>query len=277
MISDRSTYEKEVLQPLLRLEQKKMGETFELYDGVIGFKTGRTPKILISGCHHASEIYGTYEAILNFIENTTHDVVVVPVVDVPNFCYYNDQSVKYLSDHYEESRKICFVLDIIRGYKGMKPEKIKWQYGDIGAAKIIKKMSQIIEDCDLIIDLHNMCANQYCLITCRTKKNNEQEYLENILKKISERDEIYTGALGVKFKKLSEGLFESRNSKTINAYASKKGIINLSLEVPVFSNLQVLRNFSELSEFNSFLLDYIISQYIITYGEKNETKNRRIW
>lgn len=78
---------------------------------------------------------------------------------------HRKDTMNLLKAYYEESRKICFVIDIIRGYKGMKPEKIKWQYGDIGVAKIIKEMSQVTEDCDLIIDLHNMCANQYCLIT----------------------------------------------------------------------------------------------------------------
>lgn len=263
-----STYEREIIQPLTRLENKGLGKTFELADGVIGFIKGKAPKILITACHHASEIYGTYGAILDFLGNTVHEVIAIPVVDVTNFCYYRKQSSEFLSDNYDEYWHVCFINDFIKGYKGIKPKKLKWQYGDHGAIKLIKEITRIIHKCDLLIDIHNTVTNKYMVITSSIHRSKEMEYLGKILGKIAEVDGVYTGSLGVGFNKLDDGLFECLNEKSITAYAAKKGVINLALEIPVLSDTQSLRDFDELAELNCFLLEYAINQYNIIYGRK---------
>jgi len=89
------TYETEVVNLLEQLAKEGKGEVFTLCSyfnadnekvSVKGFAKGKNPKTLVTACHHANEMYGTYDGILEYAANGKGDAILVPVVDVENFC-----------------------------------------------------------------------------------------------------------------------------------------------------------------------------------------------
>jgi hypothetical protein len=218
-------------------ESQSLGKIIDL-KGTYAFKT--KSDVLVTALHHGSEIYGTYEAATKCISEL--GISSVPVVDIDNFNFYSNESEKFLVPQYDGMHE-CFVQDFIRGYNGYKPKKLPWMYLKDDSPSMIKEMQSLIDDCRLVIDLHNSCADKYFMIT---SENNDQFY-KNLHLVGLETFELYSGDLGMRFKKILDGVYRSDSKHTILSYAKSKGIDAVALEIPVFEG-GVLKNFSNESD-----------------------------
>jgi len=252
-------YFKEVVNPLRRLEDAGKGNVFNVSENVYGFRTKNTPNILITACHHAPEIYGTFEAVLKLLGNTEENITAVPVVDVQNFKHYKNHSDKILKEYQGTGWEVCFVSDFIRGYKGKKPKRMEWQYGKEKPEEPIAEISSIIDRSDLVIDIHNSFMDKYTLITGQDNRS-EDYFLNDIAGYLDQKGQLYDGNLNVSFNEISKGLFESKLENTILSYAASKGVKNLAFEIPVYDGKE-LYDFKKLTDQTYKLLEYTIKRF----------------
>jgi hypothetical protein len=270
MIDDLDVYDKEVRRPLLSLQKKGVGKVIELSEGVLGFVKGKEPKVLVTSCYHASEIYGTYQSVINLIESINHDMFAIPVIDIPRFCTFKNGSDDCLGQNPNIPIKY-FIRDSIKGYNS-NPNVLNWQYGDKDATGIIKDISYLVEGSELVIDIHNSCVDKFMMMTALTGNYGEWDYLSSLLKILDQNCGIYTGNAGFSFVKLDNGLFSATNNKTITAFCADKGVTNIVLEVPIYSVDCTRQGFSDLAEFNASILHSAISLFYKIKEEKMDKK-----
>jgi hypothetical protein len=253
-------YFKEVVKPLRKLEELGKGEVFNVSKNVYGFKTNKSPDILVTGCHHASEIFGTYEAIIELLKTNNTNIAAVPVVDVENFKHYKKHSDHFLKEYNGTSMEVCFVSDFIKGYKGNKPKRMEWQYGKTKTQEPIDELSKIIDDSKLVLDVHNSFLDKHLLITNLLDKPKENKFMYEVLKYLENKESLYEGHLNNKYKKIFKGLFESNIENTVLSYASSKDITNLVFEIPVYDGKKIY-DFNMLKNQTCKLLEYTIKQF----------------
>ena len=257
-------YQDKVVKPLIKLEKQGKGELFDLTDSVKGFRKGDDPKILITACYHAPEIYATYESVLKLAEKSKHDLYLIPVVDAERFQEAAERSDSGFSD-FDKSWHATFVNDYIQGYN-TRPDVLQWEFGKKKAKSPIPELEALVAKSDLFIDLHNSCIPGYILITEMLK--GEEEFFKKIADYITKRGKLSKGNIGLSFKPIGEGLYSSINPNTVTSFAKKNKTTNLVLEIPTFDERFNLRDFKKTMDFNNKLLAYILNQYKISGGKK---------
>jgi len=192
----------------------------------------------------------------------------IPVVDRDNFEHYKNSWDNFFLNGRYKSMFPCFVSDNIKGYKGIKPRSLRWQYGCHDALPLIKEIETIVKGCDLVIDIHNSCAVKFIVITNLTHNKPEEAFFDSLLEKLSHDADLYDGILGYNYRTVKKGLFESKTKNTILSYARMHGKINLALEVPVFDEKYNLRNFDDLTKYTADLLEHAINSYAQKFHQK---------
>lgn len=253
------TYQTEIIEKLDRLEREGKGRTFTLCSflnshnekiTVKGFIKGKKPKTLITACHHANELYGTYDGILEYAEKGKEPAILIPVVDVENFCLNKEALEEILKTHGKEILA-DLIKDMREGCSYDSPPMKRWKcwaYGTEEAPYAVKALEDIIKGMRFVMDIHNCAFNQYLIISELGNRRGEDRILEAL------KDSVY-GAGGTLYEGDApnfmrgsdiDGVYQPRMPNSILKYASQKGIINAVMEVPVF---EYKRNSMPLADF----------------------------
>lgn len=230
-----SIYEQEVVSKLRQLERSGIGKIFELgdsrYGPILGFKRGKNPKLLMTSCHHANEVYNTYHTLLYYAEKGRKDCVIVPVVDVERFCI-NMSELKKLKKGFDSFSFNYFVWNFLKNVEAPGGLKAKeWKYGREYAEKEIISLEGIIQKSKHVIDFHNWPGDSFGFISNYYDKKAYEKVKGLFAGSKFKLDESEIGGLSLKC--LDKALFMSLTESTITTYAAARNVKNLGVEVPV--------------------------------------------
>jgi hypothetical protein len=241
-------YETRVLQPLRRLESEN-ARLVEPAPGVFGLSSGSD--ILLTACHHANELFGTYDSVLEYARGMPEGITAIPVVDRMRFSRYSHE----LCDFERSDMKIGFAVEMVRGYKGRCPDIMPWEYGKEGMTEPTKSLSELVKNASLVIDIHNSSTDGFFFISNPSGMPGEGDFLHILLSGCSSV-EIYDRPLS-NLVKGERGLYTSRTRNTILDYAANHGVTNLAIEVPVFGDLTY-----RLAEKTTGLIDLAVRSFL---------------
>ena len=271
---NHEVYQEAVQEPLEKLEAQGKGKIIELPEGVLGFQTTDQPTILVTACHHAPEIYATYQAVLNLLETTEAGITAIPVVDVPRF-YEIKKSLDQIMRR-EERLPSHFPQDTIRGYKNADPRVRPWDYGANDASPLTKDIERLLKQSGLVVDLHNSYVDSFFMLTRPTGAQGEIDFLRTVKDRITQDRPL--NDVSMNHHRLEKGILRGKSETSIIAEAARNKTVNLALEIPVHSpkGYCQLLDFDELTDYTTNLLHFIITQYELQLGgNQHETNNGR--
>lgn len=277
-------YEKEVGEPLKKLEEKGKGQRVTLakeqYGSesipIYGFRRGAKPKVLLTACHHATEMFHTYHSIIDYLNMSEDDVIAVPVVDVPNFCHNKLTleeilAVPKIRDEYNKISQVYMCIKDQACYF----KKNCWAYGLTDCNKVTAAIANIIDRISgngLIVDLHNWVREEYMIISKPTGRKGEERVINSVIKTIkNSKEKIYSSfPPGLVFSKVRDCVFKAVNEtqSDICHYAKQRNVMNVAIEVPVFKEMgnstQEIREDEGIREINLKLLKDVVAAF---YGK----------
>ncbi len=248
-----SIYENKVLEKLSRLEKKRVGTIFELckteFGPIYGFIKGKKPKLLLTSCQHANELYGTYRTLLEYAEHGNKDAIIIPVVDVANFCS-NINSLNILKNEKgNEFPYFVYVSLTFPEYTTIAKKPYSF-FGEENPPKEVKALEDLIKDnlsISCVIDFHNSSLCNYIFVSAMEKDKIKKidKPLRKVMKKGRFKIDQLPFILGLE--KVNDGFFQIwlLGKKTLINYAQKCGIKNLAIEVPPFKSKYPFRFWKE--------------------------------
>lgn len=240
-------YQKLVVEPLqqsarslnVRLREIGKQHSSEIYS----VETGGNG-LFVTACHHANEIYGTYQSVINSLNNGVQ-MSAVPVVNVSGFEYMHqliEEDFKKMPDD-EKTPFIHFLYESLAGgYKNVGNSPIiypSWNVYNYGSPNKKPQSSleieKIVVNSLVVVDIHNHPSDYYLLIVHETNSEIQldiEEITKSVIIKKNQLGEIYGGNYAEIRKKI---YINKLNRRTLIRFAGEINLANIVLEVPSFT------------------------------------------
>lgn len=245
-------YDKLVAKTLKEFESLGLGTCKKTNDvdliETLSFDSGGN--LFVTGVHHATEIFATYQSILQAISNGVK-INAVPVVNVDGFNYILNaiKGLEEMAQRFEGTINDDFIRQILFGsgeglYRDiLYPPWSKWDYGGSYDDKspLVAEIEKKVEDSSAVIDIHNCDMGSYIIITSHLEGHDTQlQYdIEEIIKTTIVRNgyEFLSGsnADNPLYRERREGVYQLVCSEPLLInFARLRGKANIVLEVPAY-------------------------------------------
>ena len=237
-------YEADIVDRFRGYEKAGKGQVIELCQIQVGdrqlsfvaFRTGGD--MVVTARHHVNEFFGTTETVMRLAQSGQEGFTLVPVVDV---AYYGESQER--RERIMQGGSLCSdVHDLFFGYKDGPPSNAKndwadYKYTQSDPPPAIAAIKTLIDDCLVVVDLHNSATSAPFFLTVPTLSSDEIGIFELVTRQMMDRGESVQSyqTSAICGRQLVNGVYEYRGRPhTIINYARTAGVMNLGFEIPVF-------------------------------------------